>query len=88
MSTPNETGDSPNPQMPKRIELQAHFIAGPPSASVTLRVIQADKVKVEDAPSPVYLRLRSGDIECYSRVLISVEGAWHEITVDSLPNES
>lgn len=52
-----------------------------------VKVIPADSIGAEDSKTPKYLRLRAGDIQVYSRVLISVDGAWHELTEDCLPDE-
>ena len=84
------TDEPPNrsyAQAPRRVELKGHATAHT-ETSATLTVIQASRIKVEDAPTRRYLRLRAGDIECYSRVLISVDGAWKDITVGRLPRTS
>ena len=57
------------------------------SIHFTAEVVSADAVKVEDSPNPRYLRLRGGDFRCYSHVWLSVEGQWHDITIDHLPEE-
>ena len=46
-------------------------------------VIRADSIRAESSSTPKYLAMKSGEIEVYSRVLISVEGEWYEITKDS-----
>ena len=86
MPMTDEPPDCSNAQAPRRVELKGHATAHT-ETSATLTVIQASRIKVEDAPTRRYLRLRAGDIECYSRVLISVDGVWKDITVDRLPNE-
>ena len=68
-------------ETPKQINLEATFTAGPGTFTVT----PVDSVKVEPSETPKYLRMRNGDFECYSRVLVSVDGEWTEITVDCLP---
>ena len=54
----------------------------------SVEVIPADSIRVEDSKTPKYLRLRSGDIQVYSSVLISVDGNWYELTEDCLPDEA
>ena len=55
--------------------------------SVTITVLHADRIEVEDADRMKYLRLRSGDIELPNRVFLIVEGQRMEITVDELPKD-
>ena len=73
MPMSDEPRDCSIAEAPKRVELKGH-VTSHAESSGTLTVIQASRIKVEDAPTRRYLRLRAGDIECYSRVLISVDG--------------
>ena len=70
---------------PKQINLKGAITSGPGILSGRLTVTPVDSVKVEESTTRKYLRMRNGDFECYSRVLVSVEGEWTEITVDCLP---
>ena len=70
---------------PKPINLEGSIISGHATIKATLTVTPVDSVKVEESNTRKYLRMRNGDFECYSRVLVSVDGKWREITVDCLP---
>ena len=72
-------------ETPKHINLEATIASGHPTIKATLTVTPVDSVKVEESNTRKYLRMRNGDFECYSRVLVSVDGEWREITVDCLP---
>ena len=48
-------------------------------------LIRADSIKVEPSSKPRYLPLKSGDVQVYSTVQISVSGKWFELTKDSSP---
>ena len=60
---------------------EASLSIGPLDFSIRVP-IPADTIQVEHSETPRYLRLREGDIEIYSRVMLSVEGAWYELTHD------
>ena len=51
-------------------------------------VIPADAVEVTPSPTPRFLRLRVSDFSCYSHVWLRVDGEWHDITLESLPDEA
>ena len=53
----------------------------------TGEVTPADRIEVEDADHLKYLRLRAGDFELPQAVFLVINGARHEITQDSLPEE-
>ena len=64
---------------PRRINVEASASFWEMRVSVgSIEVIPADAVKVEDSPTPRFLRLRAGDIRCYSHVSIRVDGTWHD----------
>ena len=69
---------------PKVVNLSVSGALGELTASVTLEVIPADDIQVEDSETPRYLRLRNGDYQCYKRVFLIVGGEKSEITVDVL----
>ena len=73
--------------MSKVFNLKLSASAGSTTASMNLTVIPADQVIAEKSDTLKYLRLRSGDVSCYSRVFILVDGKRKEITMDSLPQE-
>lgn len=50
-------------------------------SEATGTVIQADNVMVESSPTRRLLRLKNGDIECYTRVFVAIEGQKYELTV-------
>ena len=50
-------------------------------------LIKADHIQVERSTEPRYIPLKSGYIEVYSTVRISVEGTWHELTAASIQAE-
>ena len=80
---PEPQDENPEPHV---VNLSMSATAGAPTASFTLEVIPADDVEVEDSQTLKYLRLRSGDYQCYKRVFLTVGGERVEITVDTLPD--
>ena len=47
------------------------------------------EIRTERSLTPKYLRLRSGDLICYQKVIVKTEdGQEQQITVDELPEES
>ena len=72
---------------PQHKSLEGTIATEPALLKGTLTITRADSVKVEPSETLKYLRMRNGDFECYSRVLVSVEGEWKEITVDCLPTQ-
>ena len=62
------------------------FNIGTLSISVeNVEVIPADGVEVEDSKEPRFLRLQIGDVLCFNRVFLRIDGDKHEITRDTLP---
>lgn len=47
------------------------------------------EIITERSMTPKYLRLRTGDFQCFQRViLVDEDGQHYEITVDEIPKES
>ena len=47
----------------------------------------ADRIEVEDADNPKFLRMRSGDFQLPQSVFLVIDGERREITQDSLPGD-
>lgn len=59
--------------------------AGPVSWNIhvsqpEVTLIKADSIRVERSPKARFLPLKSGDVQVYSTVEISVSGKWFELT--------
>ena len=54
----------------------------------SLEITPADRIEVEEAETPKYLRLRTGDFRMPQAVFLVIDGERHEITLDELPSES
>ena len=53
----------------------------------SLEITTADRIEVEDAENPKYLRLKNGDFRLPQAVFLTVDGQRIEITLDSLPED-
>ena len=53
----------------------------------SLEITTADRIEVEDAETPKYLRLKNGDFQLPQAVFLTIEGRRMEITLDSLPED-
>ena len=70
---------------PETHDIAVSVSAGSPRVRVRVEVIPADAIETEPSSTPRYLRLRTGDIQVYRFVWISVDGDWHELTSAELP---
>lgn len=78
---------SQEPEQPA-VSLSMSARAGSPTVSFTLTVIPADSIEVEDSPTLRYLPLKSGYFSLPKRVFLIVDGEKHDITSETLPEES
>ena len=54
-----------------------------------IQVIPADSIHVEESATPRFLGTKSGAyLQVYSRVFVTVYGERHELTRDSLPQDT
>ena len=81
-----EASDSQNPK-PVQVSLRPASAGGTTASSITVSVIPADAVEVEQSSTLKYLRLRNADYTSYTSVFLVVDGIRHEITMDTLPEE-
>ena len=64
----------------ERIELEGHVSFEPPTMSAEMKVYKADDVRLEKSQTVRYLWSPSGAYLCNYRILILVDGKWHELT--------
>ena len=55
--------------------------------NVSLEITTADRIEVENAENPKYLRLKNGDFRLPQAVFLTVEDQRIEITLDALPED-
>ena len=81
-----EESASQNPEH-FHVSLQPINVGWTIASSITVSVIPADAVEIEQSSTLKYLRLRNADYTSYTSVFLVVDGVRHEITMDTLPEE-
>lgn len=66
---------------PKNVQAEAGLSARPPTFRAIGTVTVIDSVVVEDANSPMVLRLRHGDFRCSKHVFLVMDEERYEMTI-------